>query len=268
MHSSGYGLGDGIDICTSCTNMERKQNPPYQPLQAFASDRLMAMCIEGLGRSGVIQFFRRCDHSGCKHAAGNQGGRVPVPRMNFAAAHARSDVALPSARLEPGESPPESIDKSSATLDDHDGASKAHSPDCRTTHDEYDEKPPLSLLRETASSRVIAQLDISQSDTIARATDIVKDPRHPHSCHCGLSFPLRKTLLRHQQTVHSQARYKCPLCSAQFKRKDIQTRHVEEQHSRNGWPSTVLCPHCGKGIRRRLLKEHMRSRGCFQTATR
>lgn len=84
-----------------------------------------------------------------------------------------------------------------------------------------------------------------------------------HICQtCGRSFPFRKTLNRHCQTVHSSSSFHCSHsgCTKSFKRHDILERHEAEQHgSKTG---TVECKTCGENVRERSLAEHMQSRKC------
>lgn len=83
----------------------------------------------------------------------------------------------------------------------------------------------------------------------------------PYGCaQCGQSFPLKKTLKRHQNSVHGVAAYVCdfPECLQVFKRKDILKRHLSEQHGdeaeRKEW-----CDQCKIYVHRRTFLEHRRS---------
>ena len=90
-----------------------------------------------------------------------------------------------------------------------------------------------------------------------------------HNCTiCGRGFPIRKTLYRHQRTVHQgQANlglvsgHECSICHRLFNRKDILDRHEKHQHG----AQKVECMICGKEIAQRYLLEHFRTRSC-QTA--
>lgn len=78
---------------------------------------------------------------------------------------------------------------------------------------------------------------------------------------CGVVL-LRKTLLRHIQHKHLlKLSLKCGICDQSFKRLDILKRHEREQHADDN--DTVECTHCGKVVKRRVMKSHFESNRCM-----
>lgn len=99
---------------------------------------------------------------------------------------------------------------------------------------------------------------------VAKHPPLVKTT-HSHLFHCNLCrqrFTQRKSLLRHERSVHQNdlacEQFKCDICESSFKRKDIRDRHVKFQHNND----KVECMVCGSEVSERAINRHWQSAAC------
>lgn len=83
----------------------------------------------------------------------------------------------------------------------------------------------------------------SKVDEHSRKTDVLTLGEF-HCNICKQSFTQRKSLLRHQRTIHQTADYRCSICRASFSRKDHRDRHVRAGHK----TSKMKCMVCGQKV--------------------
>ena len=103
------------------------------------------------------------------------------------------------------------------------------------------------------------QPDMDQS-SLRSAPSLRPRPEARMNCPtCGESL-LRRVFSRHNSAKHSggESRIGCVMCDETFQRPDALRRHNREQHGNENNP--VACENCGRPVRPRAMKDHLRSR--------
>ena len=91
-----------------------------------------------------------------------------------------------------------------------------------------------------------------------------KKHRESHVCNiCAKSFSAKKTLKRHQETIHRQSvGFSCQVCSQHFYRKDNLKKHCTRKHPDKKYesPSTYTCDNCQKNFHYETnFREHLKT---------
>ncbi|USW49287.1 Putative Zinc finger C2H2-type [Septoria linicola] len=95
------------------------------------------------------------------------------------------------------------------------------------------------------------------SDDPSAVLELASKRAHRVDCRdCGKWFKERKTLCRHQRTVHKARNFSYFHCDRHFKRQDILIRHMQSQHEAKD--TRTNCGFCGKKVRPRSLATHIK----------
>lgn len=131
------------------------------------------------------------------------------------------------------------------------------------------ENAPARLQGHSANATHSDGLDLTSAEhsTAASASPSLYPPSL-RCVPCNKTFTARKSLWRHQRSVHKQAVGRvpangandCPQCHRSFARKDLLGRHIRYQHSSAKMP----CPICGSLVAPRSLSEHEGGQRCLE----
>ena len=81
---------------------------------------------------------------------------------------------------------------------------------------------PAAHYNETTTADASKSFDTQHEDADSR----------PFQCLiCGRRFPVRKSLTRHELSIHGPRRFPCAQCDLTFGRNDLRARHIDNVHS-------------------------------------